>query len=52
MTSVKNMSQLGFTNLEEEIRLDDLPVHGKIPEWLSWISLEMDLPNLTWINNL
>lgn len=35
MTTLKNMSQLGFTNLEEEIRLDDLPVHGKIPEWLS-----------------
>ena len=35
MTTVKNMSQLGFANLEKEIRLDDLPVHGKIPEWLS-----------------
>lgn len=35
MTTVKNMSPLGFTNLEKEVRLDDLPVHGKIPERLS-----------------
>lgn len=35
MNAVKNMSQLGFTDLEEEIMLDDLPVQGKIPEWLS-----------------
>lgn len=35
MTTVKNMSQLGFTNLEDEIGLNDLPVHGKIPKRLS-----------------
>ena len=35
MTTVKNISQFGFTNLEEEISFHDLPVHGKIPEWLS-----------------
>jgi carotenoid cleavage dioxygenase-like enzyme len=35
MTTLKNMSQLGFTNLEEEVMLDDLHVQGKIPEWLS-----------------
>ena len=35
MTTLKNISQLGFTNLEEEVMLDDLHVQGKIPEWLS-----------------
>jgi carotenoid cleavage dioxygenase-like enzyme len=35
MTTLKNMSQLGFTNLEEEVMLDDLHMQGKIPEWLS-----------------
>ena len=35
MTTLKNISRLGFTNLEEEVMLDDLHVQGKIPEWLS-----------------
>jgi carotenoid cleavage dioxygenase-like enzyme len=35
MAALKNMSQLGFKNLEKEVMLDDLYVQGKIPEWLS-----------------
>ena len=34
VTSAALGARLGFTSLEEEVRVDDAPVTGTIPDWL------------------
>jgi carotenoid cleavage dioxygenase-like enzyme len=31
----KTSARAGFTTLESEVRVDDLPIEGRLPEWLS-----------------
>jgi beta,beta-carotene 9',10'-dioxygenase len=34
-TAVSTSQELGFTTLEQEVTVDELPLHGELPRWLS-----------------